>query len=229
MIRCSEFHAAKHPSKIGQSRAERSTTSPAVGPLEPSHSAAIGAIVGPSRATRRCRHRSLRGLPADRAGLKLGDVIVAVDELPIDAPEALRYRIATRVIGSTAQFAVVRGGKLRHPISLESPPDRPPNDEQWMPNLSPIHGARVASLSPAVAEEIGVDSGISGVAVTEVRSGAVDYHLGLRADDIIRGIDGKPISTVEGLLAFHVTPFKSSRVASRTLTISISISRIDPP
>jgi Do/DeqQ family serine protease len=173
------------------------------------------------------------GGPADRAGLKLGDVIVAVDELLIDSPEALRYRIATRVIGSTAQFAIVRDGKLRQvPISLESPPDRPPNDERWMPNLSPIRGARVASLSPAFAEEIGVDSGISGVAVTEVRIGAAAYHLGLRAGDIIRGIDGKPISTVEGLLAFHVTPFKPSRVtverASRTLTISIGINRFDP-
>ncbi len=92
-----------------------------------------------------------------------------------------------------------------------------------MPNLSPL----IASLSPAFAEELAVDSGISGVAVMAVmdmRMGAAAYHLGLRVGDIIRGIDGRPVVTVDDLLAFHATPFKSSRItvdrAGRELTIA---------
>jgi serine protease Do len=165
------------------------------------------------------------GGPADRAGLRFGDVILAVDEFPIDDPQALRYRIATRTTGTTAQLTVARGGELRRvPISLQPPPDDPPRNESWMPSLSPLRGARVASLSPAFAEEIGVDSGISGVAVMDVRTGAAAYRLGLRAGDIIRGIDERSVPTVDTLLAFRVTPFKSSRItlerAGRTLTIT---------
>jgi Do/DeqQ family serine protease len=165
------------------------------------------------------------GGPADRAGLQFGDVILAVDEFTIDDPQALRYRIATRMTGSTAQLTIVRGGGRRQvPISLQPPPDEPPRNESWMPSLSPLRGARVASLSPAFAEEIGLDSGVSGVAVMDVRMGAAAYRLGIRAGDTVRSIDGKPVPTVDSLLAFRVTPFKSSRItlerAGRTLILT---------
>ncbi len=64
------------------------------------------------------------GGPADRAGLQFSGVILAVDELPVDDPQALRYRIATRMTGGTAQFTVEPGRELhrisrcnRHPMS----------------------------------------------------------------------------------------------------------------
>ncbi|GLS20915.1 serine protease [Labrys miyagiensis] len=166
-----------------------------------------------------------KGGPADNAGLQQGDVILAVDEFPIDDPQALRYRIATREAGSTVQLTLERGGDFHKvSVSLQRPPNEPPSNDTWMPNLSPLRGARVASLSPAFADEIGVDSGISGIVVLDARVGAGAYRLGLRKGDIIRGIDGRPVRTVDDLLAFRTTPFKSSRVtlerAGSVLTIS---------
>ena len=154
-----------------------------------------------------------KGGPADSAGLQPGDVILAVDEFPVDDAQALRYRIATRAAGSTVQLTLERGGEFHKvPVSLQLPPNEPPRNESWMPNLSPLRGARVASLSPAFADEIGVDSGISGVVVLDVRVGAGAYRLGLREGDIIRDIDGRPVRTVDDLLTFRITPFKSSRI-----------------
>ena len=49
--------------------------------------------------------------PAARAGLKTGDLIVAIDGQAIDDPNAFDYRFATRPLGGTAQIDVQRAGK----------------------------------------------------------------------------------------------------------------------
>ena len=165
------------------------------------------------------------GGPADRAGLRLGDVILAVDDSLVQDPQALRYRIATRPAGGMAGLAIVRAGERRRVVvSLQLPPDQPPRNERWMPPLSPLRGARVASLSPAFAEEIGADSGLTGVVVMDVGTGAAAARLGLRAGDIIRSINDRPVRVVDDLLAFRVSPFTSWRMtvsrAGRTVTVA---------
>ena len=50
------------------------------------------------------------GSPAADAGLKSGDVIMAIDGVTVDEPQSLNYRIATKPIGSTAKLAYVRNG-----------------------------------------------------------------------------------------------------------------------
>ena len=49
--------------------------------------------------------------PAARAGLKTGDLIVAIDGQTVDDQNAFDYRFATKPLGGTAQIGVVRGGK----------------------------------------------------------------------------------------------------------------------
>jgi serine protease Do len=94
------------------------------------------------------------------------------------------------------------------PVLLKAPPDVPPRDDRWMSGLSPLSGAKAASLSPALAEELGVDSGISGVIVLDVNGGSAADRLGLRAGDIIRAINGQPINTVAELADFRMAAFK---------------------
>ncbi len=95
-----------------------------------------------------------------------------------------------------------------------------------MPSLSLLRGAKIASLSPAFAEEIGVDSGMPGAIVLAVSVGANAYRHGLRDGDIIRAIDGKPVRTVDDLVALQVLPFRSYRLilerAGRPLAIAIN-------
>jgi serine protease Do len=156
------------------------------------------------------------GSPAEKAGLAIGDIILSIDGFPVDEPQALRYRIATRPVGSEVRLTVVRNRiRMEIPVSLVAPPDVPPRDETRLQGLNPLSGAKVASLSPALAEEIGLDSGISGVVVLNLAQGSAADRLGIEAGDIIRAIDAVPVETVDQLLAFHVTPFK-------TWTIDIS-------
>jgi len=64
-----------------------------------------------------------KGGPADMAGIRYGDVILAVDELAVGDPQALRYRVATRMVGGTTILIVERRGEYaRSPSSCSCRP-----------------------------------------------------------------------------------------------------------
>src|SRR5207248_8067956 len=112
------------------------------------------------------------GSPAARAGLKTGDLILAVDGQTIEDPNAFDYRFATKPLGGAAQLGVLRGGReAKIPIVLETAPDTR-RDEVVIRSRSPFLGARVANLSPALADELRVDSGSEAVALVEVSAGS---------------------------------------------------------
>src|SRR6185437_8022780 len=76
--------------------------------------------------------------PAARAGLKAGDVIVSVDRMAVDDPNAFDYRFATQPLGGTAQFAVQRGGKeMTFTVALQTAPETP-RDEITIHSRSPF-------------------------------------------------------------------------------------------
>lgn len=150
-----------------------------------------------------------KGGPAAAAGVATGDIVMSVDGLTVDEPLVLRYRIATRLVGATVRLSLIReGSQIEIPVLLKAPPDVPPRNDRWLTGLSPLSGAKAASLSPALAEEIGVDSGIPGVVLLDVSAGSSADRLGLRAGDIIQAIDGRPINTVEELADFRMAAFK---------------------
>ena len=103
----------------------------------------------------------------------------------------------------------MRQGRLINlTVSLVAPPVEPVANKTWAPSTSPLRGARIASLSPALAEEIGLDSALSGVVVLEAGVGSGASHLGVAAGDIIRTIDDRNVNTVDDVLAFRMPAFK---------------------
>jgi serine protease Do len=155
-----------------------------------------------------------------------GDVILAIDGVPIASPLVLRYRIAMRKPGDTVRLAAVKGGKRYEiPVTVVAPPAVPERDDTKLTALSPWRGARLASLSPALAEEIGADSGIAGVVVLGVGPMSAAARRGLRAGDIIRNLDGRTITTVAELKAFRVTPFKPWRMTVTRAGASVVINQ----
>ena len=107
--------------------------------------------------------------PAARAGLKPSDLIVAIDGQTIDDPNAFDYRFATRPLGGSAQIDVQRAGKtVKLTVPLETAPDTN-RDEIVLTGRSPFQGAKVANISPAVADELHLDSQTEGVVVIDRR------------------------------------------------------------
>jgi Do/DeqQ family serine protease len=138
--------------------------------------------------------------PAARAGLRTGDLIVEVDGQPVDDPNAFDYRFATKPLGGQAQVGVIRSGReARLAVPLETAPETP-REETVIKARSPLLGAKVANLSPALAEELRLDSAAQGVAVTDVENGSVAQSFGFQKGDIVVSVNNEKIATMKDLL-----------------------------
>jgi Do/DeqQ family serine protease len=139
------------------------------------------------------------GSPAARAGLKTGDLIVAVDGQTVDDPNAFDYRFATKPLGGSAHVALLRGGKeMRVTVALEPAPDVP-RDELVIRARSPFLGAKVANLSPALAGELRIDTKSEGVAVVDVPNNSVAARYGFKRGDVIVTVNDQPIAKTRDL------------------------------
>jgi S1-C subfamily serine protease len=131
--------------------------------------------------------------PAAKAGLKLSDLIVSIDGQSIDDPNAFDYRFATRPLGGTADIEVQRGGKpVKLTVPLETAPDTN-RDEIVLTARSPFQGAKVANISPALADELHLDAGAEGVVVTELADDGTAANVGFQKGDIILAVNNQKI------------------------------------
>ncbi len=137
--------------------------------------------------------------PAARAGLKLSDLIVAIDGQAVDDPNAFDYRFATRPLGGASQIEVQRGGKtVKLTVPLETAPDIG-RDEIVLTTRSPFQGAKVANISPAVADELRLDADTQGVVVTDLADGATAADVGFQKGDIILAVNNQKIAKTSDL------------------------------
>jgi serine protease Do len=139
------------------------------------------------------------GGPADKAGLKPGDVLTAIKGREVQDPQGMAFRLATLPIGQAAKVTVVRKGQqMDLPVELTPAPREPAPDETWLEGQQPLMGAQVANLSPALGEELSV-SGWKGVVITAVKRGSYARELGLRPGDIVARVNGANIDNVKQL------------------------------
>jgi len=141
------------------------------------------------------------GGPADKAGLKIGDVIVRVGGHEVADPGALRFRVATLAMNDIVPFEIIRKGQtVGLKIRMAPAPETPPRDTRLVDGANPVAGAEVANMSPALAEEIGAERAAVGVVVLRVRQGSAADRFGFETGDMIREINGRKIDSVQQLL-----------------------------
>ena len=138
------------------------------------------------------------GGPSARAGLRPGDVVLVVDGVEIQHPDALGYRLATRRIGEVAAFEVLRRGKIvALDIGLEKAPEGASGAQVTIDGRSPFAGSTVAELSPALARRLGLQENSNGVAIVEIARNSPSHRFGLRPSDIVRELNGEKIAGAE--------------------------------
>jgi Do/DeqQ family serine protease len=137
--------------------------------------------------------------PAARAGIKTGDVIVSIEEQSVEDQNGFDYRFGTRPLGGQAKIGVIRGGRETSVVvALQSAPDGP-RDEVVLKARSPLSGAKVGNLSPALAEELRLDPSAEGVVVLELGKGSIAQRLGFQRGDVVLAINDKRVASSKDL------------------------------
>jgi Do/DeqQ family serine protease len=130
--------------------------------------------------------------PAEKAGLKAGDVITAVNGKNIRSSLDLRNKIGLMPIGETVKLELTRNGKsLTTKVKIAQPLQVPGTEAETVPQLA---GATVANF------KAGSERGPQGVVVTKVDGNSPAWIHGLRPGDIIVGVNRKKVRTVQEFL-----------------------------
>ncbi len=144
--------------------------------------------------------------PARDAGLQPGDIVLALEGNAIEHPDALGYRLDTAGIGAKIDMTVLsRGREKSVELTLLSPPESVPREEIELPQQSVLWGAKIANLSPAVAQEVGLQSAQSGVVMMAVAPQSPAALNGMRKGDVVREINGVEITKTAELLEITTT------------------------
>lgn len=140
--------------------------------------------------------------PGAKAGIRVGDVVLSINGHDIQDPEALKFRLATVPVGGDIYLMVSRSGKsFDVKMKAEAAPEIPPRQAMTVSDNSPLSGATLGNLSPALADEIDLLDDSEGVAVIDVAAGTPAARLGMRTGDIIQMLNGADIRSMAELKA----------------------------
>ena len=156
------------------------------------------------------------GSSAERAGLKEGDVILSIDGQPVNDEGGGAFAIGTHKVGDRVPMQIRRGDReMTITVRADAAPETPARDERTLSGNNPFNGATVMNLSPAVAQDLGVDPFAGrGALVTKIGPGYAGNWM--RPGDFVRSVNGRQINTVADL---------ASAIAGRAGRWNITIER----
>jgi serine protease Do len=149
-----------------------------------------------------------KGQPADKAGIKRGDVITKVNDRPIETLNQLRNQVAAIHPGKTVPVEILRNGKKQtvhvkvtsrdesaaQVSSSDAVTDQLPAQSS---DAAQLIGFKVGALTNEVREQLGLAKGVQGVVVTEVARGSQAAQEGLKPNDIILEVNRKQVPNVK--------------------------------
>jgi serine protease Do len=135
------------------------------------------------------------GGPAARAGLQAGDVITEIDGRKMEAAGDVIDYVSTRAIGSRVAVSVVRGGKPQK-VAVELG-ELPSVDGRAGAAPAQKLGIALQTLTPELAQSMGIERGIRGAVVSEVAPGGAAAAAGVREGDVILEVDRQRVTTAE--------------------------------
>ena len=150
----------------------------------------------------------VKGSPADKAGLKQGDVILSVENTNIDEMNKLPRLVANLPVGKEANVKIIRNGKKKN---LKITIGEFPEEEIVAPKEQTGEelGITVQELTPDIAKQFGY-IGEKGVLVTHLVKGSPADEAGIRQGDLIKEINRKPVEGLDDYMAALKTVKKGS-------------------
>ncbi|QOX78143.1 DegQ family serine endoprotease [Trichlorobacter lovleyi] len=138
-----------------------------------------------------------KGSPADKAGLKIEDVIVQFDGKPVNAETDLPKVVAGTPVGKQVQIVVFRKAK-RLVLSATVIQGRS-GTAVGEPSTASI-GISLRELTPELARQLGLKDA-KGVVVSEVKPGSSADEAGMVRGDLVLEFNGQPVDSLEAFAA----------------------------
>lgn len=139
--------------------------------------------------------------PAEKAGLKSGDVILEFDGKKVTDSRHLKLQVARTKPGESAPVRLMRDGATR---TMHVTVGELPGAEQVAKAGSPgkedngtLNGVTVSDLDSGARQQFNLPGGVKGVVITDVDPTSAAAEVGLKPGDIIQEINRKPVKTAE--------------------------------
>ncbi|MEA4838233.1 MAG: DegQ family serine endoprotease [Rhodospirillaceae bacterium] len=147
------------------------------------------------------------GGPADKAGIKPGDVITRFDGQDVGEMRRLPRIVATTAINKTAEIQIWRNGKTVStkvvvgvlPESDEEATASTPEPETPKPEAGQVSipglGLALSPISPSLRDRYDIPADLKGVVVTDVTSGGAAAEKGLRPGDVVIEVSREAVAS----------------------------------
>ena len=172
------------------------------------------------------------GGPADKAGLKVGDVVTSVNGKDVMQDQSLSYLVNNLQPGTRVPLTVLRDGKTltvtatiaKRPSDAElaqqtfNPNDKTPSAPQGQTGTGVLEkslGVSVIPLTPVIAGQLGLDQTTRGLVITQVDPSSDAAQSGLDRGMVIIAANGQPVTTAAQLEAV----VKGAQAAGRTAVL----------
>jgi len=166
------------------------------------------------------------GGPADKAGIKAEDIIIAYNGQPVKDGDDLVNRVANTPVGTEATVTVLRDGKkidfkvkiaertevFPHLASRRGRPEAPGIETGTQAKF----GMSIKNLTQADRDRLRYE-GPAGVLITEIEPGSFAEDIGLAVRDIITAINRQPVTSVDDVLRIQARLKPGDAVAFRVM------------
>ena len=142
----------------------------------------------------------IKDSPAQKAGLKNGDVIIKFDGKKIDKMSTLPKVVAETKVNKTVKVEVIRNGKsitkkVKVALLEDSSNDTSQNSNKISKDEIKIYGMTLIDITDKFRKKYRLDDSVSGVIILATEVDSIVAEVGMRRGDIIKEIDGKKISS----------------------------------
>ncbi|HUV59327.1 MAG TPA: DegQ family serine endoprotease [Desulfatiglandales bacterium] len=136
------------------------------------------------------------GSPADKGGLKRGDVIIRLDGKKVKEMNNLPPMVAKTPVGKEVEIAVIRKGKEKVLMVKIGELEEEKKAAETTPEVEETFGLSIQELTPELAESLSL-IGEKGVVVSGVRRGSPASEAGLQRGDLIQEIENKTVENMK--------------------------------
>jgi serine protease Do len=135
----------------------------------------------------------VKGSPADKSGLKQGDIILEYNKISVKSLGSFRNELAMMSPGSKIIFKINRKGEiLTIPVTIGTAPDT-----MAAGGVVSKMGIEIDNLTPDLASQLGYSSSDEGVVITKVKPGSAAAQAGIRPGCLIQSVNHKKIRSLD--------------------------------